>query len=122
MTGARKSKKFKTGKEKKGKDRKKRKENRNGGERKGKEWDIQDTTGKERKGKEMTGKERKGKGEGFPSRRVRTKERGNDSLRCPEAYVCCVVPTTCAQLSNDKTCWKHSVPCLTRHITQSLWR
>lgn len=46
---------------------------------------------------------------------VRTKEQGNDSQRCPEAYVCCVVPTTYAQLSNDKTCWKHSVPCLTRH-------
>lgn len=54
-------------------------------------------------------------------RRVRTNERGNDSLCCPQACVCCVVPTTYAQLSNDKTRWKHNIPCLTRHITQSLW-
>lgn len=69
-----------------------------------------------RNGKKFkAGKERKGKD--FPSW-GRTKARGNDSLRRPEACVCYILPTTYAQLSNDKTSQKHSVRHLTQHITQ----
>lgn len=54
-------------------------------------------------------------------RRGRTKEQGNDSQLCPEAYVCSVVPTTCTQLSNNKTCWKHSVPSHPTQIKKPCW-
>lgn len=65
-------------------------------------------------------KERKGKERNLQEG-GRTKEWRNDSRLCPEAYVCSAVPTTYAQLSNDKTVWKHFVPCLKQNIAQSLW-
>lgn len=73
--------------------------------------------GDDKKGiKERKGKERKG-----IYKREEEQRNGRMIADCPEAYVCSAVPTTYAQLSNDKTVWKHFVPCLKQNIAQSLW-